>query len=62
MNKRLNEQFEKTKKNVLNETTADVAQMQSTIKVQNNELEQLRNSVDKLQNIESAYNSDKKMF
>lgn len=62
MNKRLNEQFEKTKKNVLNETTADVAQMQSTIKVQNEELEQLRNSVDKLQNIESAYNSDKKMF
>lgn len=62
MNKRLNEQFEKTKKNVLNETTADVAQMQSTIKVQNDELDQLRNSIDKLQNIESAYNSDKKMF
>lgn len=62
MNKRLNEQFEKTKKNVLNETTADVAQMQSTIKVQNDELDQLRNSIDKLQHIESAYNSDKKMF
>lgn len=36
--------------------------MQSTIKVQNDELEKLRTSVEKLQHIESAYNSDKKMF
>jgi hypothetical protein len=47
MNKRLNEQFEKTKKNVLNETTADVATMQSTIKVQDDELHKLRNKIDK---------------
>lgn len=46
MNKRLNEQFEKTKKNVLNETTADVATMQSTIKVQDDELQKLRNKID----------------
>jgi len=54
MNKRLNEQFEKTKKNVLNETTSDVVHMQSTLKVQNEELDKLRNNVEKLQNIESA--------
>jgi len=47
MNKRLNEQFEKTKKNVLNETTADVATMLSTIKVQDDELHKLRNKIDK---------------
>ena len=46
MNKRLNEQFEKTKKNVLNETTADVATMQSVIKVQDEELHKLRNKID----------------
>lgn len=46
MNKRLNEQFEKTKKNVLNETTADVATMHSTIKVQDDELHKLRNKID----------------
>jgi len=62
MNKRLNEQFEHTKKNIVSETTADVATMQSTIKVQDEELNKLRNRIDKLQNIESAYNSDKKMF
>ena len=42
----LNEQFEKTKKNVLNETTADVATMQSVIKVQDEELHKLRNKID----------------
>lgn len=63
MNKRLNEQFEKSKKNVLNETGCEVnKQFSETLKDQRQSMEQMQATIDKLTVVESAYNSDKKMF
>jgi len=63
MNKRLNEQFEKSKKNVLNETGHEVGkQFSETLKDQQASIQQLQAKVDQLTVVESAYNSDKKMF
>jgi len=58
MNKKLNEQFEKTRKNVLCEVTEDPLK----VKKLNAQIEELQGKVAKLSIIESAYNSDKKMF
>jgi hypothetical protein len=63
VNKRLNEQFEKSKKHVLNETGGEInRQFSETLKDQTNTISSLQSKVDRLSKIESAYNSDKKMF
>jgi len=58
----LNEQFEKTKKNIVNETSSDVNKLNSTLSDQSNKLSELYLQIERLQKLESAYNSDKKMF
>jgi len=63
MNKRLNEQFEKSKKHVLNESTMDLnKQFTQTLKDQKGTIDSLQQKVDQLSLVEAAYNSDKKMF
>lgn len=63
MNKRLNEQFEKSKKNVMNETGAELnKQFTSTLRDQQDTITDLQSQVSRLKVIESAYNSDKHMF
>jgi len=63
MNKRLNEQFEKSKKHVLNESTMDLnKQFTQTLKDQKGTIDLLQQKVDQLSLVEAAYNSDKKMF
>jgi len=62
-NNRLNEQFEKSKKNVLNESMVDInKQFTNVFKDQKVTIESLQSRVDSLLLVESAYNSDKKMY